>query len=51
MSIFTYFMRRRRRPLIVLEENALADNHAISFVQMKDMPENDGYYPVSALLV
>ena len=34
LSIFTHFMRRRKRPLIVLEENALADNHATSFVQM-----------------
>ena len=32
-----YFMRRRRRPLIVLVEDDLAGNHVISFVQMNDM--------------
>lgn len=43
------FMRRRRKPLIVLEEDAL-DNHVISFVQMKDMPKSDDFYSASAIV-
>jgi hypothetical protein len=43
LSVFTHFMRRRKRPLIVLEEDA------ISFVQMKEMPTIDEYYSASAL--
>lgn len=48
MSLF--FMRRRRKPLIVLEEDAVTDNHVISFVQMKDMPKSDDYYSASAMV-
>ena len=43
-------MRRRKTTVDrVLEEDALADNHTVSFVQMKDMPKNDEYYSASAL--
>lgn len=32
-----YFMRHRKRPLLVLDQNAYADNHLGRFVQMNDL--------------
>ncbi|VEU43183.1 unnamed protein product [Pseudo-nitzschia multistriata] len=36
-SLSMYFMRRRQRPVLVLDENGYADRHLGRFVQMNDL--------------